>query len=152
MPEKEMYLERAVREHGSYIAAVVRAVEQLRRLSFREQGASPDLFKRIGRDLGIMIGHIERSSYCPACNLVSGIQSVERIFLEVFWLFERSENDRLFLELCIQVCFDDASDTEAIHDPLSRYVGVLLRKMMHGVDMRVAESVLAHGTRSFMYH
>ena len=147
-----MYLERAICEHGPYTAAVARVAMLLRRLGSREQGASSDLLELSGRDLGVMIGHFERLPLCPACNLASGLQPFERDFLEAHWQFEQTENTPLFSKLRIQVCFDDASDVETVEDPLARYANGLMRKMMLGVRKRAAESLFAHGMRSFMYH
>ncbi len=151
MPENIMYLEQAVREHGSYAAAIKRIAARLRALSFRLQCGTPDFLKKIGRDLGIAIKHLNKTPYCPACNLCSGLQPIELSFLEELNRFGSSKNAHALAALSIEVCLNDASDVEIILDPLARYTNDLVKKMMFGINCRVAKRLHARGTRSFMY-
>jgi hypothetical protein len=152
MHEKAMYLERAVREHGSYAAAIKRIAARLRALSFRLQCGTPDFLKKIGRDLGIAIKHLNKTPYCPVCNLCSGLNPIELSFLEEFYRFGSSKNAHALAALSIEVCLNDASDAEIVIDPLARFVGDLVRKMKLEVNRRVAKSLHTHGKSSFMYN
>jgi hypothetical protein len=152
MPNTEMYLERAVREHGPYAAAVGRLAERLHGLCDGSLDGSPNLSKRIGKDLGVMIGHTNKAPVCPVCNSRLGLHETESVLLEALGRFERSGKSELIAGLEIRVCFSDGKDFEIIKDPLARYARYLRGKILRAVMSRTAQTILNHATRPFMYH
>jgi hypothetical protein len=144
---EEMYLARAIRDHGSYAAAVQRMTERLNRLS--EDGPMSIPFATIGEDMGVMIGHMNRMSECPACKFSPDLLPIELAFLEAFGRFERSANGRALTSMKIGVCFADASDFQTVEDPLKRYMDDLGRKWTTAaLGRRVPKDEREHGVRS----
>ena len=144
---EEMYLARAIRDHGPYAAAVQRMTERLNRLG--EDGPMSIPFATIGEDMGVMIGHINRMSECPACNHSPDLLSIELAFLEALGRFERSANGRALASMKIRACFADASDFQTVEDPLARYVDDIAKRwIIAALDRRAPKNAREHGFRS----
>jgi len=145
------YLERAIRGHGPYLAAVKRLTCSLRYLCYDATGESFDR-ESVERDMAVIIQHVRTSCGCHECNLSTDLLAIERDCLEAIGRIEGTKHGQLFADLSIQVFIADGRDHESVEDPLAKYVRVLQNKLLSAVRARAAQTVYSHGTRPFMYH
>jgi len=130
--------ERAVKEHGSYAAAVKGLAGFLADVCCDARRKGLDL-DRVEKQLAAIIGHIRTAPNCSGCDLRHGLSLVESTCLEYIGRYQRSKNSGLLEGLSIRVFVADGCDLETVENPLAVYDLYLRGRMLREVEARTYE-------------